>query len=74
MAKHLYRHGGAKANLPAFERRYGKRGKYVEGAVIGKIKREREAEKAQIRRELANPKVHPSTKSQLREKLRMLES
>lgn len=41
---HLYRFGAKKREEKDFERRYGKRkGKKVYGAVIGKVKREREA-------------------------------
>lgn len=42
--KHLYRGGAKGSQLRAFERRYGKRkGKRVYGAVVGKVKRQREA-------------------------------
>lgn len=41
---HLYKKGGKARNLPKFEARYGKRkGKAVFGAVVGKVKRERQA-------------------------------
>ena len=40
--KHLYRDGARSAELRAFERRYGKRkGKYIYGATVGKVYRER---------------------------------
>jgi len=44
--KHLYRDGAKYKELKIFERRYGKeKGDYIYGAVVGKIKREREAKK-----------------------------
>ncbi len=40
--KHLYRHGAKGREEREFERRYGlSKGKYVYGAVVGKVKRER---------------------------------
>ena len=40
--KHLYRDGARGAELRAFERRYGKRkGRYIYGATVGKVYRER---------------------------------
>ena len=39
---HLYRKGAKKKELRAFERKYGRKGKYIYGAVIGKVKRERQ--------------------------------
>ena len=39
---HLYRKGARRGELRSFERRYGyKKGKYVYGATVGKVKRER---------------------------------
>ena len=46
MAKHLYTHGAKTREERAFEREYGKRkGKYIYGAVVGKVKRERLAKR-----------------------------
>ena len=43
MVKHLYRNGAKYKEIKIFEERYGKKkGDYVYGAVVGKIKRERE--------------------------------
>ena len=40
--KHLYRHGAKGSELRSFEHRYGrKKGKYVYGATVGKVRRER---------------------------------
>jgi len=40
--KHLYKYGNAKPEKLIFERRYGrKKGAYVYGATVGKVKRER---------------------------------
>jgi hypothetical protein len=40
--KHLYRDGARGGELRSFERRYGKRkGKYIYGATVGKVYRER---------------------------------
>jgi hypothetical protein len=37
--KHIYRKGSRKAQLKKFQRRYGpKKGKYVFGATVGKLK------------------------------------
>jgi hypothetical protein len=42
MSKHLYRDGAKYSEKKKFEKRYGKKkGDYVYGAVIGKVKRER---------------------------------
>jgi hypothetical protein len=42
-AKHLYRNGAKYYQKKKFEKRYGKKkGDYVYGAVVGKVKRERE--------------------------------
>ena len=44
--KHLYRDGAKSSDEREFEERYGKKnGKYIYGAVVGKVKREREAKK-----------------------------
>jgi len=41
--KHLYRNGAKYREIKIFESRYGKKkGDYIYGAVVGKIKRERE--------------------------------
>ena len=41
-SKHLYRHGAKRRELRSFERKYGrKKGKYVYGATVGKVYRER---------------------------------
>jgi len=41
--RHLYRYGAKSRELREFERRYGKeKGRRIYGAVVGKIKRERE--------------------------------
>ncbi len=40
--KHIYRHGAKHKMLKEFEKRYGKKkGKYVYGAVVGKLYRAR---------------------------------
>lgn len=40
---HLYKAGGKARNLPKFQSKYGKtKGKRVYGAVVGKVKRERQ--------------------------------
>jgi len=40
--KHLYRNGAKYREIKIFEDRYGKKkGDYIYGAVVGKIKRER---------------------------------
>ena len=47
MADHLYRHGAKRREERKFEERYGKeKGAEIYGAVVGKVKREREAKKA----------------------------
>ena len=41
--KHLYRNGAKYKEIKIFERHYGKeKGDYIYGAVVGKVKRERE--------------------------------
>ena len=41
-SKHLYRHGAKRRELRSFERKYGrKKGKYIYGATVGKVRRER---------------------------------
>lgn len=41
---HLYKKGGKARNLPKFEVKYGvKKGKRIYGAVVGKVKRQRQA-------------------------------
>lgn len=48
MAKHLYKYGAMKKNRKTFEKKYGKeKGDYVYGAVVGKVKKEREVKKRQ---------------------------
>ena len=43
MSKHLYRNGAKYREKKKFEKRYGKKkGDYVYGAVVGKVKRERQ--------------------------------
>ena len=43
--QHLYKYGAARTELPKFQTEYGKEhGKYVYGAVIGKVKREQMSE------------------------------
>jgi len=43
---HLYRHGAKGARKRQFQKRYGKKkGAYVYGAVVGKVKRQREAKR-----------------------------
>ena len=38
--KHIYKRGARKSQLKSFEKRYGKKkGKYVYGATVGKLKR-----------------------------------
>ena len=39
--KRLYRKGGKARSLAKFRKRYGSRGAYIFGAVVGKVKRER---------------------------------
>jgi len=42
MSKHLYKNGAEYREKKKFEKRYGKKkGDYVYGSVIGKVKRER---------------------------------
>lgn len=49
--KHLYRDGAKRSELLSFERRYGrKKGKYIYGAVVGKVYRERHAHRHRRRR------------------------
>jgi len=44
--KHLYRNGAKYKEIKIFEERYGKKkGDYIYGAVVGKLKREREAKR-----------------------------
>ena len=46
MSKHLYRNDAKYREKKKFEERYGKKkGDYVYGAVVGKVKREREAKR-----------------------------
>ncbi len=46
MVKHLYRNGAKYWEIKIFEGRYGKKkGDYIYGAVVGKVKREREAKR-----------------------------
>jgi len=41
MSKHLYRNGAKYKEIKIFEERYGKKkGDYIYGAVVGKVKRE----------------------------------
>ena len=41
-SKHLYRHGAKRRELRCFERKYGrKKGKYIYGPTVGKVRRER---------------------------------
>ena len=48
--RHLYRYGAKKYMIREFEKRYGKRkGKEIYGAVVGKIKRLREAKRRRRR-------------------------
>lgn len=48
-AKHLYRKGARKRQIAKFRRKYGARGAYVYGAVVGKVKRERAAKRKRRR-------------------------
>jgi hypothetical protein len=44
--EHLYRNGAKSRELSEFEKRYGtKKGKYVYGATVGKVRRERLAKR-----------------------------
>jgi hypothetical protein len=46
LSEHLYRNGAKGRELSEFEKRYGpKKGKYVYGATVGKVCRERLAER-----------------------------
>lgn len=75
MTKHLYRYGGKAKGMLNFENRYGeKKGKKIYGAVVGKIAREREAEKEAIRRDLENPRISSDLKQILRNRLRALDT
>lgn len=47
--KHLYRKGAEARERRKFEKEYGKKGDYVYGATVGKVKREREAKKRRQR-------------------------
>lgn len=38
--KHLYKHGAKKKELRSFKHKYGRKGAYIYGAVVGKVKRE----------------------------------
>ena len=43
---HLYKHGAKVREEKKFEKEYGKeKGKYIYGATVGKVKREREAKR-----------------------------
>ena len=43
MSKHLYRNGAKYNEKKKFEKKYGKKkGDYIYGAVVGKVKRERQ--------------------------------
>ncbi len=45
--RRLYRKGAKKRELRAFERKYGKKkGSYIYGATVGKVKRERKRKNA----------------------------
>ena len=47
--KHLYRNGAKYSEKRKFEGEYGKtKGDYVYGAVVGKVKREREAKRKKM--------------------------
>lgn len=49
--KHLYRNGAKGRERRKFEKKYGKKkGDYVYGAVVGKVKRERKAKARRIGR------------------------
>lgn len=39
--KHLYRNGAKSSQRRKFQKKYGKRGSYIYGVVVGKIKQER---------------------------------
>ena len=44
--KHLYREGAEKKEKKEFEEKYGKKkGDYIYGATVGKVKKEREEKK-----------------------------
>ena len=44
--QHLYKYGAARTELPKFQKEYGKEhGRYVYGATIGKVYRERLAKR-----------------------------
>jgi hypothetical protein len=46
VGKHLYRNGAKKNELREFQKEYGKKkGEYVYGATVGKVKRERQAKR-----------------------------
>ena len=48
--RRLYRKGAKKQELREFERRYGaKKGAYIYGATVGKVKRERKRKNARKR-------------------------
>ena len=38
---HIYKDGAEARELKAFEKKYGKKGKYVYGATVGKLTREK---------------------------------
>lgn len=45
-SKHLYRDGAKSSEERKFEKKYGKKkGKYIYGATVGKVKREREVKR-----------------------------
>ncbi len=46
---HLYDAGAKLRMLRKFVKKYGKRGKYIYGAVVGKVERERERRKRRKR-------------------------
>ena len=42
---HIYRDGAEARELKVFEKKYGKKGKYVYGATVGKLTREKKRRK-----------------------------
>ena len=61
---HIYRDGAEAKELKAFEKKYGKKGKYVYGATIGKLTREKKRRK-KWQGELERTEINQIYKSQM---------
>ena len=61
---HIYKDGAEARELKAFEKKYGKKGKYVYGATVGKLTREKKRRK-KLQGELERTEINQIYKSQM---------